>query len=269
MGKPVDLTGLRFGRLVVLHETRVNGRKRWVCSCDCGGITTTCGQHLVSGHTKSCGCLQRDRTSEACGKDYTGARFGRLFVVEKVSNAGGSALYRCVCDCGTVAEVNGSNLVSGATRSCGCIRKEAAAKLKFSHGEHGTRIYRCWRNMLERCENPKCNEYPHYGRRGISVCEEWHDPVLFFKWAKESGYRDDLSIDRIDVNGDYCPDNCRWADNATQARNKTNNVKITFAGRTMILADWAQETGLSAKSITYRLRHGWSVEDALTKPASK
>ncbi len=267
MGNSLDLTGLRFGRLVALHETRVNGGKRWVCACDCGGTTITWGYHLVSGHTKSCGCLQRERTSEACRKDYTGAQFGRLVVVEKVSDIGESALYRCVCDCGNVVEVNGSNLVSGATRSCGCIRKEAVAKLKFSHGEHGTRVYRCWRNMLERCENPKCKEYPHYGRRGISVCKEWHDPVLFFKWAKESGYRDDLSIDRIDVNGDYCPDNCRWADNATQARNKTNNVKITFAGRTMILTDWAMETGISGKTIKYRLQHRWSVEDALTKPA--
>ncbi len=269
MGKPVDLTGLKFGRLTVLHETRVNGKKRWVCACDCGGATTTASEKLVSGRTKSCGCLQRERTSQASRKDYTGVRFGRLVATARISDIGARAVYRCACDCGNIVEVAGSNLASGATRSCGCLRKETTAKLTFSHGEAGTRIYRCWRNMMDRCENPQNKEYPRYGGRGVSVCKEWHNPELFLEWAKESGYRDDLSIDRIDVNGDYCPANCRWADNFTQARNRTDNVTITFAGKTMILTDWAKEIGVPAERIRYRLKHGWSVKDALTKPKLK
>lgn len=266
MEKFEDLTGVRFGRLVAVEPVQSEKSLKWRCSCDCGGEAITTGSKLKSGHTKSCGCLQRERTSQASIKDLSQKRFGRLKVIERVSSMGERAKYRCVCDCGNIIVADGGNLVTGKTKSCGCIRKELASKLKLSHGKHGTRLYRCWRNMISRCEDPSNKEYKNYGARKITVCDNWRsDFQAFYKWALENGYCEELTIERIDVNKGYSPENCTWADVYTQARNKCNNVFITHNGRTMILEDWARETGISSKTIRNRIKSGWAVSDALKK----
>lgn len=266
MGKFVDITGQKFGRLAAISHFRKEGRIKWYCICDCGGSTITGLQNLKSGKTQSCGCLQRERTSQANFKDLTGKRFGKLTVISIHGKAGEKNTYLCQCDCGNKIVVLGNNLVSGATNSCGCIRRETTRKLKLSHGKHGTRLYTCWKNMLNRCNDPKNKEYKNYGARGISVCEEWRDFNSFFKWATSNGYSDSLTIDRINVNKGYSPDNCRWADLHTQARNKTNNRVFSLNGETMVLEDWSKRLGVDSSTIRCRLKQGWSIEDALTKP---
>ena len=269
MAKFVDLTGKRFGRLVAQRFVKENGQIKWICACDCGGQAITTGTKLKNGHTSSCGCLQRERTSKACQKDYTGEKYGKLSVIRRISEKGKSVKYECVCDCGNHVIVLGSNLVAGATRSCGCIRKEKTKKLKLSHGKWGTRIYKCWRNMLDRCENEKNKEYKNYGGREIQVCSEWHDFSKFYEWAVANGYKNSLTIERMDVNKGYSPENCIWADLYTQARNRTDNRKISFKGKTQIITDWAKEAGIAEGTIRNRLKRGWTVEDALTKKAHR
>lgn len=255
MSKAIDLTGQRFGRLVAIERVKNNVGKEtlWKCVCDCGNEKIVSSYKLKSGHTQSCGCLQRERTHLSCYKDLTGKDFGRLKVISPANPSKcGKSRFFCQCSCGNLIIVEGCNLVSGATQSCGCFRREKTKKLKLSHGMVKTRLYRCWRNMHDRCLNPKNKEFSNYGARGISICKEWRDFSVFYQWAISNGYRDDLTIDRIDVNKGYSPQNCRWTDTYNQARNRTDNVWITIDGKRMIQEDWAKELGISSDLIRYR-----------------
>lgn len=209
MANFVDIRGQRFGRLVAIEPIHDRKVLKWICRCDCGNSTITTYSKLKSGRTRSCGCLQREKTSEASKKDYTGCRFGRLVVECRLPEK--RAKYLCVCDCGAAVIVEGSNLVSGATKSCGCLRSEVASKRSTKHGGCGTRLYRVWSNMIDRCENPNNKEYNRYGGRGIDICFEWRqDFSKFMEWALENGYKENLTIDRINNELGYCPSNCQW-----------------------------------------------------------
>ena len=199
-----------------------------------------------------------------------GKKFGRWTVLSYVEKRGHNRYWNCQCECGTVKEVNESNLKRGATTSCGCYRKEYLATERKTHGMVGTRIYNIYSSMKNRCNNPNEKSYPNYGGRGITICKEWNDNFhSFFDWAMANGYRDDLTIDRIDVNGNYEPSNCRWADINVQANNTRKNRFITFNGKTKTLQQWSIETGIPRTDISNRLSYGWSLDKALTmKPNS-
>lgn len=137
----------------------------------------------------------------------------------------------------------------------------------YKHGLRHKRIYNIWKSMRQRCNNPKCRNYKNYGAKGIEVCEEWNDPVVFAEWAYKHGYDDTLTIDRIDVLKGYTPDNCRWTTYKLQANNKRNNVKIEFNGQSHTFGEWASITGISVSTLWARIHVcGWSIEDALLKP---
>lgn len=165
------------------------------------------------------------KSSELLGK-----RFGRLVAVEQVESLNYRARFLCECDCGRTKLVLAQNLLSGHVRSCGCLLSEASRKRmekyndsegRETHGQAKTRLYCIWEGIKTRCLKETHHSYGNYGGRGIKVCPEWENSYITFReWALANGYRSDLSIDRIDVNGDYCPDNCRWVDSSTQALNK-------------------------------------------------
>ena len=202
--------------------------------------------------------------------DLIGLRFGRLVAIERSTNSkSGKARWRCECDCGNGTVVLSTNLVRGLTLSCGCLSREITSKRFGTHRLSESRLHETWSDMKKRCYNPNSKSFPTYGGRGITVCEEWKDDFQsFYKWAMANGYADDLTIDRIDVNGNYSPENCRWVDKLTQANNCRTNHYLTFNGKTQSIAEWARELGVSDSLIRQRIvTLGWSVERALTEPS--
>lgn len=206
--------------------------------------------------------------------DITGQRFGRLTAIEPVSKAkDGQYIWRCKCDCGGTKDVILGNLKYGSVQSCGCISQESSSRIikewhskhPHNHATHGmshTRLFTIWTRMRQRCRD-KSNK--DYGGRGISVCEEWDQSFESFRdWSLQNGYREDLSIDRIDNNGDYEPHNCRWTDTITQSNNRRTNRMVTYQGKTMTLANWCRELGLKYGTISQRISiRGWTEEEAL------
>lgn len=201
--------------------------------------------------------------------DLTGLTFGRLTVLGYSHiDTRGYVCWNCSCECGNTVVVRGKHLTSGTTKSCGCLRSERIRASLQKHGLCDTRLHRIWRRMKERCFNPAHSSFHCYGGRGITVCEEWcRDFTTFYHWAMANGYRDDLTIDRIDVNGNYEPTNCRWATQREQSNNRRTNLFLTYNGKTQTLAEWCRETGLGRSTIYRRLYTlGWSIEKALTTP---
>ena len=161
--------------------------------------------------------------------DLTGQRFGRLVVLQRAKTINKRTKWLCKCECGNEVVVEAYNLRVGHTQSCGCLQRAATSVANKTHGQGHTRLYRIWNNMKNRCYRKSYHAYNHYGGRGITICNEWlHDFQAFYDWAMANGYRDDLSIDRIDSNGNYCPKNCRWATMTEQNKNKRakNGCKI-------------------------------------------
>ena len=200
--------------------------------------------------------------------DLTGQKFGRLTVVGYSHTKNGNSYWHCVCECGNVTIVYGRDLKNGNTKSCGCLSREITRERVFKHGQRHSRLYHIWRDMKKRCCNPHSHDYQCYGGRGITVCDEWKtDFQAFYNWAMANGYREDLTIDRIDVNGGYNPLNCRWATMKEQCNNRTSNRLLTYNGLTITMAEWAQKANIPYRVVKDRInRCGWSVDRALTTP---
>jgi len=200
--------------------------------------------------------------------DLTGRRFTRLHVLAKEKpRYGTKAFWRCRCDCGNEVIVPSQSLITEATKSCGCLNSEITSARNTRHGlACKEKLYDVWKSMRQRCFNKKSKDYPNYGGRGISVCNEWNDYQNFRTWAMSNGYQEGLSVDRIDVNGNYESSNCRWASDLAQANNTRRNVIITVNGISKTASEWEREMGFCEGTISKRInRYGMSPEEAVLK----
>jgi len=200
--------------------------------------------------------------------DLTGQRYGHLAVIS-ISierTTAGKARWECRCDCGVLTTVDARNLRSGSITSCGCFRRDRMASMNYRHGLSKTPEHDAWRHLLDRCLNTRSPLYASYGGRGITVCGQWR--ASFESFISDMGMRPSPqhSIDRIDNDGPYSPENCRWATMTVQQRNKRSNTLLAYHGRTLTLSGWAETVGISVAVLCARIKKGWSVERALTIP---
>jgi hypothetical protein len=286
--KFVDLEGKQFGRWTVIGYAGKSAANMslWACRCKCGNESPVLAKHLLSGMSQSCGCLrdellsarqkakseERARTRDPFAKpdsplfvDLTGHTYGEWFVVqfaEKTSS--GSCSWLCRCSCGTERPVKGSNLRSGTSRSCRSPAHEYRGNK--THGDSKERLYWIYRGILQRCNDPRNEDY---GGRGITICDEWRSSYIAFReWALSHGYRDDLTIERKDVNGNYTPENCEWIPHPDQQANKRTTVHLTAFGETKHLSAWTRDPRCIVPEYTLRRRvdAGWDDELAIGTP---
>lgn len=205
--------------------------------------------------------------------DLTGQKFGRLSVIDRAPNHGRRTMWNCVCDCGNRIVVRSENLRSGNSKSCGCLSRDNHPRTANGLGK--TRLANVFNGVKQRCYNNNSKEYYLYGARGITVCDEWiNDSNNFYSWALNNGFKEDAtqaecSLDRIDVNGNYCPENCRWVDSYVQANNTRRNIYYEYNGERHTLTEWSRIVGIKSSTLYNRINKlGWSLEEALTLPTS-
>lgn len=192
-------------------------------------------------------------------EDISGQRFGKLTVIgfsHRLPNTRGTHLvWLCRCDCGNTVSIRGMSLKKGHTKSCGCFRREAGFNKQFKHGMTGSREWLSWTQAKQRCHTPSHHAYKWYGARGITMCNAWRDS--FESFLQDMGpCPKDHEIDRIDVNGNYEPSNCKWATCREQARNKRTTIWFTHKGKTLTLKEWAERTGIPYGTLWDRMKHG-------------
>lgn len=199
--------------------------------------------------------------------DLTGRRFERLTVIKRVPSLKNSRVTRwlCKCDCGNYTEVNRNNLLHKKCRSCGCLARDIIANNKYreTHNMSRTRLYHIWQGIKQRCLGQGEVSKYYYGR-GITYCPEWEEFENFKEWALSNGYTDELTIDRIDVNGNYEPDNCRWVSAKEQNRNKSTTVYLTLNGKTRSMGEWSELLNIPMSTMVNRRNKGLPVEKILS-----
>jgi hypothetical protein len=256
-----DLKGNKYGRLLVVGLNRKeqkynkNGAKDgncyfWDCMCDCGKSVVVVSESLVYGNTKSCGCLRRE-LAVGTSVDKTGDRHGRLVITGlnhvRITPSGIRVkIWDCECDCGNTTTVRASDLSSGRTKSCGCLQKKLTAERSTIHGwssiydPEKRRAYNIWLGMKKRCYKKDDNGYHLYGGRGIKICDKWLESFDNFYEDMGPSPSSEHSIDRINNDGDYCPENCRWATKIEQSNNRSDNVICSILGEDFTLAEAAR-----------------------------
>jgi len=195
-----------------------------------------------------------------------GKKYNKLTVIREVDRPGKELFYECLCECGNTKVIRGRDVRRGHTESCGCNFQESIKKVRTTHGMSFTRPHRAYQNMRKRCDNPNNKSYKDYGGRGITYCDEWKTFEGFWNDMQE-GYVDNLSLDRIDYNGNYCKENCRWVDMKTQANNTRSNRLIAYNGETLTLSETAEKYNIKYGLLLGRLHLGWDIEKAITQPA--
>lgn len=269
----IDLTGQVFGRLRVISksELRKDNRVCWNCICECGTERVIMGKSLVGGKTKSCGCLQRDKAKQS-NKDLFTSRVGKIYGRLKVvldymlyqEGKHNKHICVCKCECGNVKNLSAYSLASNVTKSCGCLMKERIKECNTKNIDKNgnkltdTRLYTIWCKMKQRCYNPNHTAYKNYGGRGISICKTWMDKdkgfMSFYNWAVSNGYDDELTLDRIDVNGIYEPSNCKWSTDLEQVNNTRYNVRVIYQGVDLTISQWARGLNINNSTLRSRLR---------------
>ncbi len=259
----VDITGERYGKLYVESYAGKKGdQNAWNCKCDCGNNVVVCTHYLTSGKTKSCGCLRKENKGKF--QDITGYENEDIIVVSLFGKKSGKIYWNCKCKhCGKINQSAASNIKKNEA-TCKCIHKKRIGESNSMAGRK-TKIYSKWIGMKSRCFNQKMRSYKDYGERGITICEEWLDFDNFYKWSLENGYKDGYSIERKDVNGNYCPNNCCWIPLENQAKNKRNTLYIEINNERKRLKEWCEIYGVNYKTVYQRIyKYDMSPLEALT-----
>lgn len=244
--KDYNLSNALMGAYLVLKETKDRNNKPILESCSQISIANSLMNMATLGLS-----VQKKQGyfiaySGQC--QFQRSYFGNMTIARRY--------WICQCDCGNTKTVEAYALKIGRTKSCGCLSVDIARQKAIRHGLRHTRIYNIWRNMKYRCEHKDHPQYIDYGGRGIYVCEEWHDFMMFYKWATENGYQDNLTIDRIDNNNGYSPDNCRWVDAKIQGNNKRNNLIVEFKGKPMTISQISDLTGINYEKLRKAFHSG-------------
>ena len=287
-----NLTGQKFGYLTVLECTerravRPCGKVAgyiWKCQCDCGKIIEVEGARLTSGSKQSCGCKHYDIISDKLKKnDLSGQRFGKLTVIKWLPRNERDPKYPndpylCLCDCGTFIQAKANQLTSGNKVSCGCYHDEYSHSYKITHQTHNdsySRLYHVWSTIKDRCTNPNNRSHVRYYDRGITLCDEWFDYETFKKWALENGYdenapRGQCTIERVNNDKGYSPDNCIWANSKVQRRNTSRTNFYEYHGESHIITDWCKILGVGYNSLYHAVHNkGMTIEEYVTKYIDK
>lgn len=204
--------------------------------------------------------------------NLVGQKFGRWTVIEYSHSVNRKPYWLCECECGTIKSVRQESLRSGRSTSCGCYHNEKAKSIgirSLKHGDFGTHLYGVWAGMKRRCQNAHTKYYSYYGGRGITVCKDWQDYINFKEWAFSTGYHEGLSLERQDVNGNYCPKNCIWIPLSEQNKNKRNTIYVKYNGRDYTIKEIAEITGLKERTIKGRYERGWSSEQIFSTTLKK
>ena len=262
----IDMTGQQFGYLKVNSYSHTeNKRAFWNCTCVCGKDIVCKGKLLRNGHIKSCGCMKNKMVSDAKIDNMKGRKIGRLYFKEYIGLLNHHALWLCQCDCGNECIVKASSVKSGTTSSCGCLAHDILMERNCKHNCVYLPIYTCYHNMISRCTNKNTTHYKDYGGRGIKICDEWLDKDFGFKnfydWAMKNGYNEELTIDRIDFNGNYEPNNCRWATIKEQANNTRKNIFVNYDDEKYTLMQLSEKFGLVYATTLARHHKGWTPSE--------
>lgn len=201
--------------------------------------------------------------------DLIGQKFGKLTVIERAKNSNnGKARWLCKCECGNEKTILSESLRKGKTSSCGCKYINSNKERNKTHGQTNTRLHKIWSGMKQRCNYPNARCFELYGGRGITVCDEWqHSFESFRDWALLNGYADNLTLDRIDTNGNYCPENCRWATYKTQENNRVNNHRVIYKGKEYTLSKLSEKLNISSSTLAWRINHKWDEKELSIAPA--
>jgi len=271
MPKYIDITGKKFNKLTAIEFVYRNGTKYfWKFRCDCGKEVVVEKYSATNGGTKSCGCYSKEFHSKEKIKINNGDIFGRLLVLNYIYTKNNKKYYKCKCSCGNYCIKDKKYLLHSKSCSCGCLKSEESKKIQLknckTHGLSRTKLYSRWNIIKNRCYDEKNIGYKNYGGRGIKLCDEWKNNFSnFYDWALKNGYKDNLTIDRIDCDGNYCPENCRWVNMKIQNNNRRNNHLITINGETKTLSLWLKYYNISDSAYYNRLKNGMSEIEALTK----
>ena len=205
--------------------------------------------------------------------DRTGQKVGRLTLIERVeNNKFNQVQWKCRCDCGKEVIVKAYSLTTGQTKSCGCLKKEQdfINIIKVKHRKCNTRLYNIWRDMKWRCNSPKSKRHKFYYDKGIKVCQEWQEDFMnFYDWAMANGYKDNLTLDRINNDGNYEPKNCRWATITEQNNNQSNNIRIKYNECEYTLSELSRIYNIKRATLYDRIKRGWTIDEALNKKVAK
>lgn len=265
--------GMQVNYLTVIDDKRFHKdgdykQGYYLCECKCGNKTYINDHNITTGRIRDCGC------GKYLLDQYIGKKYGNFEVINayrKEHNGHIVIMVDCKCVCGNIKTYRASRVKTFTSQSCGCLYKYKRMNgRRYHYKSVDKRVGAIWGCMISRCYNENDTSYKNYGGRGIKVCNEWRDSALaFYNWAMANGYKDDLTIDRIDVNGNYCPENCRWISMTEQLRNTRRTIQYEFNGKNKTIAEIARELNISQFTLYSRIRGGMDIKEAIEKPIIK